>query len=621
MKSADLTPASGVHVVRAVWLALATLFVSFHAGAQEKPVTPTGPNPRLTGKTYAERSLACTKYFATVTPRSPTFPKDGMPFLAARLQLGVDTPSTLAALDKMLDATLKARPDPFNLHAVMHCYLVHRDKFTPAMAAKVKQLAASWKYSKPIGVSLNYELMRDGAGWLAAQEWPDLVDTAGNDAAKIQKNCAGWLWRIWRETTDRNASEYDAPVYYGTDFAPTRMIAEFSRDSAMSKAAAMTLDFMLIHTGAHWHRGYHISSAGRGKYWGSLNLSPHSASATSSMAWLLYGSDQPFNINSAPQSYWLAHPGRVFKPEFLSTWQAALPDTRTVYANHIWPSHKQIVRKMAWFTTGYGLASQRDDGSPFDSSLFKECRRTMLKWHSPHPASTFTIIQENRRRPSEKIRNAFAYGENPYCQTLQYEGTLIGVHDVPTDYTFWTTRAPFTTTGAIVKRTERDGWVLCHGGSMLFAFRFTEPAKWDKPDQREKLDLLRCDAQRGGWILETSPLAPFAGGGTDAELDKFANALRTKTKFTASTNASPPKLSFTNLRGNTLSLRWKPAEPMVKDECQVNGKPVRYDLFPLLKTNGAHHPNGGALSLESGRRVRTYDFKKWTITESLPSRN
>jgi hypothetical protein len=394
------------------------------------------------------------------------------------------------------------------------------------------------------------------------------------------------------------------------------MIAEFSRDAAMSKAAAMTLDFMLVHTGAHWHHGYHISSAGRGKYWGSLNLSPHSASATNSMAWLLYGSDLAFHINSAPQAYWLAHPGRVFSPDFLSRWQATLPDTRTVYANHIWPSHKQIVRKMAWFTTGYGLASQRDDGSPFDSSLFKECRRTMLKWHSPQPASTFTIIQENRRRPSEKIRNAFAYGENPYCQTLQHEGTLIGVHDVPAEYSFWTTRAPFTTTGAIVKRIERDGWVLCHGGSMLFAFRFTEAATWDKPNTREKLDLLCCDAQRGGWILETSPLAPFAGGGTDAELAKFGDALLSKTKFTASTDASPPKLTFTNLRSHTLSLRWKPAEPMVKDECLVDGKPVRYDLFPLLKTTGAHHPNGGMLSLESGGRMRRYDFKKWTITET-----
>lgn len=581
----------------------------------ETPPPTTGPNSHLVGHGYAERAAACVKYFATTTPRSPTFPKDGMPFLAARLQLGIEPPVTLAAVDKMLDATLKAKPDPFNLHAVMHAYLVHKDKFTPAMAAKVKRLAASWSYAKPIGVSMNYELMRDGSGLLAAQEWPDLVDAEGNNAAKIAKNCGDWLGHIFRDTTDHNASEYDAPIYYGTDFAPTRMIAEFARDPAISKAAAMTLDFMLIQTGAHWHRGYHISTAGRGKYWGSLNLSPHSAAPTNSMAWLLYGSDQPFNINSAPQSYWLAHPGRVFQPDFLTAWQAALPDERTVEANNLWPSHKQIVRKIAWFTTGYGLASQREDGSPFDSFLFKECRRTMLKWQSPQPASTFTIIQENRRRPNEKIGNAFAYGENPYCQTLQHEGTLIGVYDVPADYGFGITRAPFTTTGAIVKRVERGGWVLCHGGSMLFAFRFTQPARWDKPNTREQLDLLRCDAMRGGWILETSPVAPFAGGGSDAELAKFGDALLAKTKLADTTTTTPPSLAFTNLAGHTLNLHWKPLLPPLKDECQVDGQPVRYDLFPLLRTKGAEYSADGTLTLMAGARKRVYDFKAWTVRE------
>jgi hypothetical protein len=99
-------------------------------------------------------------------------------------------------------------------------------------------------------------------------------------------------------------------------------------------------------------------------------------------------------------------------------------------------------------------------------------------------------------------------------------------------------------------------------------------------------------------------------------LAKFCDALRSKTKFVATTNVSPPKLTFINLRGHTLSLRWKPAEPMVKDECQVDGQPVRYDLFPLLKTNGANHPNGGVLTLEVSGKMRVYDFKKWTITDS-----
>jgi hypothetical protein len=573
------------------------------------------PSSRITGKTYEERSSTFIRYLAAAKPRNPNFPKEAMPYYAARLQLGIDPAGTRAAIDRMLDATVKARPDPFNMHAVMHAYRLFPDAFTPPMRDKIKRIVSTPNYGRPAGVSLNYELMRGGAGFLAASEWPDLKDAAGNNAAKIRERCRYYLMRQFRETCARNASEYDAPVYYGTDFGPTRMVAEFSKDDELARAAKMTLDFMLIQTGAHWHHGYHISSAGRGKHWGSLNLSPHSASPTSGMAFLLYGSRQPFNIASAPQAYWLAHPGKAMDTRFLGRWQAALPDERTVLANQIWPSHAQIVWKMAWFTDGYGLASQREDGSPFSSFLFKECRRTMLKWESPKHASTFTILQENRRRPQEKKGNAFAYGENPYCQTLQYQGTLIGLHDVPEDYGFWVTRAPFTTAGSIVLRQERDGWVLCHGGSMMFAFRFLEASRWDKPNRRESLDLLRSDARRNGWILETTALAPFAGGGPAAELQRFGDALAQRTRIHADLRNSPPRLAFTNLAGKRLELTWKPLVDPLKDQCKLNGKPIDYSKFPLLQAPGVSQASGGPLVITAGTRSRTWDFKKWTIRD------
>jgi hypothetical protein len=577
------------------------------------PSLAAAPSSFVTGGTYDERSGAFIRYLAAATPRNANFPKEAMPYYAARLQLGVDPAGTRKAIDRMLDAAVKARPDPFNMHAVMHAYLLNRDAFTPEMREKIKRIVSTPNYSRPAGVSLNYELMRGGAGFLAAQEWPDLRDSKGNDAKRIAKACRGYLMKQFSGTCSRNASEYDAPVYYGTDFAPTRMVAEFSKDDELARAARMTLDFMLIHTGCHWHHGYHISTAGRGKYWGSLNLSPHSAAPTSGMANLLYGSKQPFNMASAPQAYWLAHPGEAMDAGFLGRWQASLPNERTVLANHIWPSHSQIVHKIAWFTEGYGLASQREDGSPFSSFLFKECRRTMLKWESPKRASTFTIIQENRRRPQERKGNSFAYGENPYCQTFQYQGTLIGVYDVPEEYGFWKTRAPFTTTGAIVKRMEKDGWVLCHGGSMLFAFRFTEASRWDKPNAREQLELYLCDARRGGWILETSPLAPFAGGGPDAELQRFAEAIASRTKVGGDTRQSPPRLVFKNLAGHMLDLKWKPLVEPLADECKLNGRHVDYSKFPLLKAPGVMQPTGGPLTISAGSRSRVWDFKTWSI--------
>jgi hypothetical protein len=132
---------------------------------------------------------------------------------------------------------------------------------------------------------------------------------------------------------------------------------------------------------------------------------------------------------------------------------------------------------------------------------------------------------------------------------MQDEGTLLGLYSVPEkvkvrnrefDYPYHKLYAPFPTTGSIVKRIERDGWILCHNGSMLMAFRSIKPCKWGK--KWGSNDMLWCEARRNGWVLETSPLEPFAGGGVDAELDRFAAALKSRTSLDtpASTATRPP---------------------------------------------------------------------------------
>ncbi len=588
--------------------ALAGLAAAGPALAQTPPAAAARPG-------YSERCAAFVDWLTAAKPRNPTFPKEAMTYYVARLVAGRDTAYALAQLGPMMDKTLREpRQDPFNLHAILHGYLLCPSRYPAPLVAKFQSYAAGWDYTRPIGVSLNYELMRDGAGWLAAQTWPQLVDKAGNPASKIQTLCGARLMKQYRETTARNASEYDAPVYYGTDFAPARMVAEFARDPQLREAARLCLHFMLIHTAAHWHRGYHISAAGRGKYWGSIGTGPDSATPTNATGFLLFGGDRPANLGSAPQGYWMAHPGRALPLDWLPAWQAALPDDRLVLASHPWPAHRIHVRKLAWFTRGYGLASQREDGTEERSYLFKECRRTLLRWVSPHPCSVFTICQDNRRRPQEKIPNAFCYGENPYAQVLQFAGTLLGVYDVPQEYGFWRLRAPFTTRGAILKRIERGGWICCHGGSVLFGFKSVRGGAWGKPDPREGLELFEYHEPRNGWILETSPVAAFAGGGVEAELARFADALVTRTKVAGDVTVAAPRLIFTNLASRVLDLRWKPVQAPLKNECQVDGRALAYDQFPLLKAPNLLHPIGGPLTatLPGGATV-TYDFTKWTM--------
>lgn len=569
------------------------------------------------GTNYSERAAIACRVYAQTPPHGGE-PRDVLPLYDARIQTGTDVAATLQAVDKMMDAALENHGthalDPFSLHAIVHSFCVCRDQWPLELAAKFRAFAARYDFTKGPGVSLNYEFMQDGGGWLAAQEWPDLKDRAGHNAKQIQSLCGKRLLMTFAQITAENSPEYEAPLYYGTDLMAVRMLAEFARDAEMQRAAQLTLEWMLIQTASYWHHGYYISSAGRAKYWGSNDLSPDNPGPTTAMAFLLFGGNRPARLAGVPAGYWLAHPGKCLPLDWLSAWSAALPETRLVTGSVQIPSHGIFVRKMAWFTTGYGLASERDDGTWEKSYLYKESRRTMLKWISDKPESSFTVLQENRVRPQQDGKNKFAYGENPYAQVMQHEGTLIGLYDVPASYGFWKIAAPFTTHGAIARRSERDGWVFCHGGSMLFAFRSMRPAHWAKPNAHESLDLLECDESRNGWILETSPLAPFAGGGIAAELDRFADAVLSKTKIAGDTIAVPPRLIFTNLAGHTLDLRWHPPAEKFCGQCVLDGKPVDYDSFPLLATPGVRQTVGGPLLItlpDGGARV--YDFKHWAV--------
>lgn len=524
--------------------------------------------------------------YAAVEARQPDFPKDAMPLYAARLAAGVRVEETLAATDRMMNAALQARLDPFHLHAIVHAERVCGDRWPRPLREKFRAYAARWDFTKPIGVSLNYALMRDGAGWMAAGIWPDLVDAAGNDAARIRALCGIRLRKTLAAIPRDGDTEYQAPLYYGTDFMALRLLVDHADDSSLRELARRALEWMLLDTGAHWHRGYAVTSAGRAKYWGSQQVSPDSPGATTAMAYLLFGGDRPARVERVPQSFWLAYPSPwLTSLAPLRAWQSALPVPRRVRASVLIPSHRFFVRKEAWITEGYGLASQRTDGTGADSYLYKESRNVVLRWVSDKPASTFIVFQENRRRPGEKIANAYAYGENPYAQTLQHEGAVIGLFDVPADYGFQRLVVPFTTRGAIVARLERAGWVCAHGGSVLFAFRSLTPASWIEPDKREGLDRYATapDVRRGGWVLQTSPVAPFAGGSAADELERFASTLVARARVAPRLDAEVPVLVYDDLAGRRLELLWKdPAAPYA-GECRVDGQVIDYASYPRLE--------------------------------------
>lgn len=600
------------------------------ANSVTRVAVPEASSSRIDGKTPAERAAALVRYTANLKPKDELYPKAAASAYAARLLMNVDTDYALTKLDAAVSSRiamarkkLVANPlnppglDPFDKVVLIHTYFLCKEKIPRATALKIRDYVALYAHKVWKGYgAMNYRLMMDGAGYLAAQEWPELADADGLNAAAIQAATGERLLGYFDGICRRNFDEYGAPIYLAVDLGAVRMLAEFARDPVMRQRASLTLDAMLLDIACTWNQGYNVGSASRAKYWYSTQTSPDSMASTAASAWIYFGAKRPV---SGTDWFWMAPRGTYQLPELI----IKVAQDRSQPFTHISSvpaSGNSQVHRMTYHSLNYSLASQWDHAPTPTSGLYKEGRRNLLKWVSDQPSSTFAVCMENPYRPynlKENRANQLGYGENPFSQYLQHAGTLIGVYAVPPEFPYYKLYVPFTTRGAIVKRIERAGWVFCHNGSMLMGFFTVAPHTWGEKSW-EGNDLLWCDARTNGWVLETSELKPFAGGGVEAELNRFADAVVAKAKVeTADLAGANPRLRFTSRTGHTLDLTWLPHQARYTDQSKVDGRAVDYASWPELKNPWVfQQPNSPNLSITIAGQRLEYDFSRWTRTLS-----
>jgi hypothetical protein len=609
---------------------------------------------RIDGGTCLERGEALVRYVALIRPdpRQENDPKASAPCYAARLVLGIDVDYAVARLDaavvdqiargrtqiealRAYDALPvkagKKRPevklDPFHKVALVNTYFLGKARIPDATARRIRDYVALWGDHRELTgyarEAWNYKLMMDASGFLAAEQWPELVDREGLAAPAILVATRGRLFAGFDEITKRNFSEYGAPIYMGVNLSAVRMLVDFARDGEMRKRAAMALDAMMVDIACTWNGGYNTGSASRAKYWESTDTGPDNMASTAASAWVWFGARRAIRASGSGwiHSFWMATPGTYQVPEMI----VAVANERSkpfVHRSYVAAMENVKVHRMTYHNRNYSLCSQWDQAGDPTSGLYKEGRRHMLKWHSDKPSSTFAVCMENPARPyalQEKRANALGYGENAFAQYFQHEGTLLGLYAVAEkvetrkrefDYPYCKMYVPFPTTGSIVERKEMNGWVFCHNGTMLMAFFSAKPCHWGK--RWGNNDMLWCEARRNGWILETSELAPFAGGGVQAELSRFAEAVLSKTeRNVARIDDANPFMEYRTLSRTLMQFDWQPHAAAYVDQLKVDGKPVVFSNDDLHRNPWVAQKVGEPLVIRHGGKRLTFDFGKW----------
>jgi hypothetical protein len=576
------------------------------------------PSDLIDGDSVETRCAALVDWLATSRPdaKSALSPKAAMAYAAARLVRGVGADDAVRQIAAMARRHDLRGDHAFAGHATMHAFLVGRGRIGPDVEGLVREYLQDWDYADAGFSSSNYKLMTFATGFLAGETWPAFRDAKGRVGGAVCDVTRPLLEREFDQIVRRNLDEYSAPIYFGTDFAPVRMLAEFARDDAMRTRSRLVLEWMLLNLACHWNQGYHVATSGRCKYWGSTNTGPDSPTFAAAVAWLHFGGLRGTRAarTDPSGSFWAAYPGAHAMPPAIAAVarKAGAVEPFVCRTSAVVP-RSFTVRQTTWHARGYSVASQWEQTGGPRHHLPKETRRMVLRWLSEKPSSTFIVANANYQRPyklDEVKPNAFGYGETPYGQVMQHEGTLLGLQDVPAEYAFYRLYAVFPTSGAIVARAERDGWILCHGGSALFAFKASRPGAWGP--RREGNDVYLVDARRGGWALETSEIAPFAGGGTDAELTRFADAVCAANRLTFDLSGATPTAAYRTLSGRTLSMAYAHPWAGVTDNHRVDGRPIEYGRFPLMGSPWvSQEVDSPRLTVKVDGRELEYDFDRW----------
>lgn len=589
-------------------------------------IASSGKVVALSGSTYQERAESLINQMLNADLAQDGDIKYVSPFYFARL-LGNERRED--AVKNLLDMYNRAmqRPDEFYAsgsnqdfcaHATIHGYLLTKEFMPDTLRKTIRSFMAMGKYIRK-NVTLNMKMMQECSGYLCAQEWSDFIDADGNDALKLKKILKEYILNTILPFVTKNCPEADAFTYIGTNLQYLRMLAEFCDDEELRHSAENAYHHIIAQMLLPWNKGLYCANPPRSKGWANLQTGNLDCNVQiGQLAWLFYGAQDERLVETSVGNrdnfgcfnFWMAYQRNITPVPFLDSLNRQKRYPYSFEAMRM--ESKYRYSRYTYQSDNYGLSTQHIEAEPkylkgFQYTYaFKETRNLHLVWQSEaSPVSVFSVCHDNPERPQphQSRSNKLGYGENPYHRVFGRGKSAIGAYVVPMNYMdtplFYRMYVPFTRKGILKRIVKRIGdykWIICHTGSMMFAFTTPEEWAWEKPDGKyaipghDVLVLSDADCRRGSWILETTEVTADyrdENRNLSKELDNFAESLKTKVRVELSEDyavSDNPVITYRNIDGDILQLQYFSPETPYEDYYRMNGKNILPDFTHISKS-------------------------------------
>ena len=175
----------------------------------------------ISGKNYVERASAMIAVWSRTHPVGGSLKVIG-PYYWCKIYNNVERQYAIQQLDSIFDyvqankslSTLSSDYDSsnstinFDLHSVMHGYLLTKNYLDNATKSRVLAFIEGWDITRYLNgaATLNMRMLSASSLFLAAEEWPNITDSLGHTAAQaiaatkpfILQTLAGFFHEIGR---------------------------------------------------------------------------------------------------------------------------------------------------------------------------------------------------------------------------------------------------------------------------------------------------------------------------------------------------------------------------------------------------------------------------------------
>ena len=544
--------------------------------------------------------------------------------IAAKLRLHEDA----ALCSRRLEELLAAGPtgDMFWMYPVTAIAYLDRGQLSDSARQALRR---SFKTYMPYrGDTENHWLLYYTCLYLMAQMWPDQVGEqdgeqwyTGKSSEENLREAGGWIESWVRLTTTRGQGEYDSPHYMGLYFLSMSYLAEWARDPAMKKRAAMMLDYLMADYAAENLDGIYVGAHSRVydrpvlEKW--LNVS-------SDFGWVLFGLGYPME---PPDGYIIFYllASAYEPPEILKRIATDRERPYTHYerkrTRNRWRFFDELhgpVYKTTYVRREYAVSS--DQGGtlqPIQEHSWDvtwnaaDPRGVHNTFFSLHPYSSLRELQTYFSFPpdhgvAEVVSSKKTYdspdkfvGGSPYEQIFQDRDSVIVLYDIPPETRFPHINGFFSKDLADV-REDPSGWIFARGGDAFIACRPLQPYTWRPIDGGGRR--LFSPYLKNGMVVQVAARSEYK------DMEAFRHAiLALSLEFKLSPT---PSVRFGSLRGRTLAVTYGQIP-------RVNGAALDYDRWPLFGGPFVEAAvDSGQMILKYGKMRRTLDFRRLTVTDT-----